>query len=58
MVITSNGNLIALLSDVNESNLEDYLRNVRRIRGTLAVNSIQKRSMVWIKYLQTRSMLK
>ena len=58
LVITSNGNLIALLSDVNESNLEDYLRNVRRIRGTLAVNSIQKRSMVWIKYLQTRSMLK
>ena len=58
LVITSNGNLIALLSDVNESNLEDYLRNVRRIRGTLAVNSIQKRSMVWIKYMQTRSMLK
>jgi antitoxin (DNA-binding transcriptional repressor) of toxin-antitoxin stability system len=44
LVITSNGNPIALLSDVNESNLEDYLRNVRRIRGTLAVNSIQERS--------------
>jgi antitoxin (DNA-binding transcriptional repressor) of toxin-antitoxin stability system len=44
LVITSNGNPIALLSDINEDNLEEYLRNVRRLRGTLAVNSIQERS--------------
>ncbi|MBS3976641.1 MAG: type II toxin-antitoxin system Phd/YefM family antitoxin [Syntrophomonadaceae bacterium] len=44
LVVTSNGNPIALLSDISESNLEEYLRHVRRIRATLAANSIQERS--------------
>jgi antitoxin (DNA-binding transcriptional repressor) of toxin-antitoxin stability system len=44
VVITSNGKPIALLSDIDENNLEEYLRNARRLRATMAVNSIQERS--------------
>jgi antitoxin (DNA-binding transcriptional repressor) of toxin-antitoxin stability system len=44
VVITSNGKPIALLSDIDENNLEEYLRNIRRLRATMAVNSIQERS--------------
>lgn len=44
VVITSNGKPIALLSDIDENNLEEYLRNARRLRATIAVNSVQERS--------------
>ncbi|MBS3984756.1 MAG: type II toxin-antitoxin system Phd/YefM family antitoxin [Selenomonadales bacterium] len=44
LVVTSNGTPIALLSDISGGNLEEYLRHIRRIRATLAVNSMQTRS--------------
>lgn len=44
VVITSNGKPIALLSDVDEKNLEEYLLYTRRLRATMATNSIQERS--------------
>ncbi|EEG79140.1 type II toxin-antitoxin system Phd/YefM family antitoxin [Dethiobacter alkaliphilus] len=44
VVITSNGKPIALLSDIGEANVEEYLQNSRRLRATMAVNSMQERS--------------
>jgi antitoxin (DNA-binding transcriptional repressor) of toxin-antitoxin stability system len=44
VVITSNGKPIALLSDVDEKNLEEYLLYTRRLRAAMATNSIQERS--------------
>jgi len=44
MIITSNGRPIALLSSVNESNLEQVLTAFRRARATNAVASIQYES--------------
>ena len=41
MVITSNGRPIALLSTVNENNLEQVLTAFRRARATNALASIQ-----------------
>ncbi len=41
MIVTSNGRPIALLSSVNENNLEQVLTAFRRARATNAVASIQ-----------------
>ena len=41
MVVTSNGRPIALLSSVNENNLEQVLTAFRRARATNALASIQ-----------------
>lgn len=44
VVITSNGKPIALLSDIDEKNLEEYLLHTRRLRASMAINSMQERS--------------
>jgi len=44
MVITSNGRPIAILSSINENNLEQVLNAFRRVRATNAVASIQYES--------------
>ena len=41
MVVTSNGRPIALLSTINENNLEQVLTAFRRARATNALASIQ-----------------
>jgi antitoxin (DNA-binding transcriptional repressor) of toxin-antitoxin stability system len=41
MVVTSNGRPIALLSSINENNLEQVLTAFRRARATNALTSIQ-----------------
>ena len=41
MVVTSNGRPIALLSSINENNLEQVLTAFRRARSTNALTSIQ-----------------
>jgi len=41
MVVTSNGRPIALLSSINENNLEQVLTAFRRARATNALASIQ-----------------
>jgi antitoxin (DNA-binding transcriptional repressor) of toxin-antitoxin stability system len=45
MVITSNGRPIALLSSVNENDLEQVLSAFRQARAMQAVNSIQIESV-------------
>jgi prevent-host-death family protein len=42
MVITSNGRPVAVLSSVNEANLEESLSAWRQVRATRAVASLQK----------------
>jgi antitoxin (DNA-binding transcriptional repressor) of toxin-antitoxin stability system len=44
MIVTSNGRPIALLSSINENNLEQILTAFRRARATSAVSSIQYES--------------
>ena len=44
MIITSNGRPIAILSSINENNLEQVLSAFRRARATDAVTSIQYES--------------
>ena len=44
MIVTSNGRPIALLSSINENNLEQVLTAFRRARATNAVSSIQYES--------------
>jgi antitoxin (DNA-binding transcriptional repressor) of toxin-antitoxin stability system len=44
MVVTSNGRPIAILSTVQESNLEESLAAIRQARAIEAVASIQRRS--------------
>jgi len=44
MIVTSNGRPIALLSSVNENNLEQVLTAFRRARASNAVASIQYES--------------
>lgn len=44
IVITSNGKPVAVLSGVEEKDLEDYLKALRRARAVLAVNKIQGRA--------------
>ncbi|WP_028325605.1 type II toxin-antitoxin system Phd/YefM family antitoxin [Desulfatirhabdium butyrativorans] len=45
MVVTSNGRPIALLSSVNENNLEEVLTAFRRARATDALAAIQYASI-------------
>lgn len=45
VVVTSNGRPIAVLSAVNESNLEESLSAIRQARAAEAVMSLQRRSM-------------
>jgi antitoxin (DNA-binding transcriptional repressor) of toxin-antitoxin stability system len=44
MIVTSNGRPIALLSSINENNLEQILTAFRRARATNALASIQYES--------------
>ena len=45
MIITSNGRPVAILSSINEDNLEQVLSAFRRARALEAVNSIQYESV-------------
>lgn len=45
VVVTSNGRPIAILSSVNESNLEESLSAIRQARASEAVMSLQRRSV-------------
>ncbi len=45
MIITNNGRPIAILSSINESNLEQVLSEFRRARATDAVASMQHESV-------------
>jgi antitoxin (DNA-binding transcriptional repressor) of toxin-antitoxin stability system len=45
VVVTSNGRPIAILSAVNESNLEESLSAIRQARAVEAVVSLQRRSV-------------
>ena len=44
MVVTSNGRPVAILSAVNESDLEESLSAIRQARTAEAVMSLQRRS--------------
>jgi antitoxin (DNA-binding transcriptional repressor) of toxin-antitoxin stability system len=45
MVITNNGKPVAILSSINESNLESSLNSIRRSRLVEALSSIQQESI-------------
>jgi antitoxin (DNA-binding transcriptional repressor) of toxin-antitoxin stability system len=45
LVVTSNGRPIALLTDVNEENFENTLRDLRRARALRAVEEMQQASL-------------
>ena len=45
LVVTSNGRPIAILSAVNESNLEESLSAIRQSRAAEAVMNLQRRSV-------------
>ena len=45
VVVTSNGRPIAILSAVNESNLEESLSAIRQSRAAEAVMNLQRRSV-------------
>jgi antitoxin (DNA-binding transcriptional repressor) of toxin-antitoxin stability system len=45
VVVTSNGRPVAILSVVNESNLEESLSAIRQARAAEAVMSLQRRSV-------------
>ncbi len=45
VVVTSNGRPIAILSAVNESNLEESLSAIRQARAAEAVMGLQRRSV-------------
>lgn len=44
LVVTSNGKPVAVLADVEDGYLEDFLQSLRRARATLAVYRIQTRA--------------
>jgi prevent-host-death family protein len=44
LVVTSNGKPVAVLADVDEDRLEDFLQSLRRARAALAVYRIQARA--------------
>jgi len=46
IIITSNGKPIAILSSVSESDIEETLKILRRIRAMDAVNKLQQQSMM------------
>jgi len=45
VIVTSNGRPIAVLSAINESNLEESLTAIRQARAAEAVMSLQRRSV-------------
>lgn len=45
MVVTSNGRPIALLTPMDEGNLEDSLTAIRRARAVIAINRMQQKSL-------------
>ena len=45
MVVTSNGRPVALLTAIDETNVEESLAAWRQVRATQAVTSIQQQSM-------------
>ncbi len=45
MIITNNGRPVAILSSINEKNLETSLNSIRRSRFVEAVSSIQQESI-------------
>lgn len=45
VIVTSNGRPIAILSAVNESNVEESLSAIRQARAAEAVMSLQRRSV-------------
>lgn len=45
MIITNNGRPVAILSSINEKNLETSLNSIRRTRLKEAVSSIQEESI-------------
>jgi antitoxin (DNA-binding transcriptional repressor) of toxin-antitoxin stability system len=45
VIVTSNGRPIAILSAVNESNVEEFLSAIRQARAAKAVMSLQRRSV-------------
>lgn len=45
MVVTSNGKPIALLSNIEEKQLEDYIRAIKQARAVIAVNNMQENSV-------------
>ena len=45
MVITNNGRPVAILSSINENNLETSLNSIRRARLIEAVSSVQQESI-------------
>lgn len=45
VIVTNNGRPIAILSAVNESNLEESLSAIRQARAAEAVMSLQRRSV-------------
>ena len=45
MVITNNGRPVAILSAINESNLETSLNSIRRARIADAISSLQQESV-------------
>ena len=45
VVVTNNGRPVAILSTVNDSNLEESLSAIRQARATEAVMSLQRRSV-------------
>ena len=45
IIITSNGKPIAIMSDVTEKNLEDFLSAIRRARALTAVARMQSGSL-------------
>lgn len=45
MVITSNGKPIALLSNIDDKQLEDYIRAIKQARAAIAVSNLQEKSV-------------
>jgi antitoxin (DNA-binding transcriptional repressor) of toxin-antitoxin stability system len=46
MVITSNGRPVAVLTAVNEGNVEQSLRAWRQVRATQAIADVQRQSVL------------
>ena len=45
MVVTSNGKPVALLSSVEDQDLDEYIQAVKRARAILAINRMQEKSL-------------
>ena len=45
MIITNNGRPVAILSSINENNLEQMLKDLRRVRATNTIAALQYESV-------------